>query len=869
MLFLVILLGTICYANRFDIDGSGSSTPAPVFDVYDQIYPAYASLSRGVYIELEYNISSSAKGQQDLILHAVDYAGNDVPILDTNQGLRNIPTLIGAIAIIYTLPQLPDPDGPYLNLTEEALVGLFNGTMAWNDDEVLRYNPFLKEIGVPAQKPALIVPDNAGVGSTLVMTTMLSNISSAWNSTYGVFADNEWPSETFAESSDESIVLRVIRTPYSIGYVASPTAQKFGQEYATIRNPAGQWVRPTIETISRGALDFGSTAQATALNNYYVSVVNGPSPNAYPLLGVTYILMQIGWPSDCSEAYELMRYVVWILADAQAASVAASKGYVSIRSGGGIFNVSRSILSEFTCSNGIRLFEKVMADIAVEQTDSRGKIFAISIGVMCGIVLLLIAAFLTWWFLDQKRTNERLAHGNLVKVDVPDNVKSGVMTPMDEFNRYTQTRKRTKKTLDQTDETHDSVIADVPLPLSNTSAEPTEDRIATMSSTNSAPTSLESSQPYQAAIIGDGSVQGTLRTRNGTVTTADSQSLYGTMQKTGSVIAAPITTRPVWQQKLGWHVAWISFRTLFDFGTVAMTFVAYFGLPPGLTLSISYAVLAVIGALAAVMNAVGGILGIIYHKAKAVELEERHVRRRRRVSIAYLAYVQSEVYRLQVICTRESLYRIMLLIREIPIILVSILILAQDISLTWPLMLSLVFSSVALGFKTRSIPFTINDFLAYKDMRFVLQALRNRESEETPNAANCIPPIPEPDDYDNSSKLTKSPTNLSLQVTEEMSHLELVNLNTTLASSMFDTSNYYPMEQADGSLMPPSVGEVPFPSYRSTTTDASLDGRALSSRSMSSKTNANRRPSFLQKMEKPFEAWMDRDYALGYDLPSD
>jgi hypothetical protein len=86
---------------------------------------------------------------------------------------------------------------------------------------------------------------------------------------------------------------------------------------------------------------------------------------------------------------------------------------------------------------------------------------------------------------------------------------------------------------------------------------------------------------------------------------------------------------------------------------------------------------------------------------------------------------------------------------------------------------------------------------------------------------------------------------------------------------MFDTSNYYPMEQADGSLMPPGAGEVPFPSYRSTTTDTSLDGRALSSRSMSSKTNANRRPSFLQKMEKPFEAWMDRDYALGYDLPSD
>lgn len=95
-----------------------------------------------------------------------------------------------SVAIAYNIPDLApnstnkDLPTSSLNLTQEVLVGIFNGTIAlWNDPAIVLYNPSLAAVN----KTIVVVVRADSSGTTEIFTRALSAFSSEWKLRYSHF----------------------------------------------------------------------------------------------------------------------------------------------------------------------------------------------------------------------------------------------------------------------------------------------------------------------------------------------------------------------------------------------------------------------------------------------------------------------------------------------------------------------------------------------------------------------------------------------------------------------------------------------------------------------------------------------------------
>src|SRR5262249_28620402 len=76
-------------------------------------------------------------------------------------------------------------------------------------------------------------------------------------------------------------------TPGSVGYVELAYAMETGLPVAQIRNQAGTFVDPSLDSITAAAASFADKVPA----DMRTFLVNASGPNAYPLAGFSYILV--------------------------------------------------------------------------------------------------------------------------------------------------------------------------------------------------------------------------------------------------------------------------------------------------------------------------------------------------------------------------------------------------------------------------------------------------------------------------------------------------------------------------------------------------------------------------------------------------
>ena len=97
------------------------------------------------------------------------------------------------ISLSYNVPGMPAEcvditliNNPQcLNLTREAIVGIFNGTITrWNDPLLAKHNPALNSIN----RTIILIVRSDESGTTDVFTRFLATVDEAWNATYGIFA---------------------------------------------------------------------------------------------------------------------------------------------------------------------------------------------------------------------------------------------------------------------------------------------------------------------------------------------------------------------------------------------------------------------------------------------------------------------------------------------------------------------------------------------------------------------------------------------------------------------------------------------------------------------------------------------------------
>jgi phosphate transport system substrate-binding protein len=219
----------------------------------------------------------------------------------------HIPTVLGAVVIIYNLPGLTQP----LKLTGDALAAIFQGQITrWNDARIASQNP---GVALPATD-ILVVHRSDGSGTSYVFTDYLSAVSPAWATKPGRGKEVQWPVGLGAKGN-EGVAGQVKQTPGAIGYTELAYATQNHLATAAIRNAAGEFTGPSIASATAAAA--GAVSTLPSGTDYRVSIVNAPGQGVYPISSFTWIIVYQK-QSDAAKGKKLVDFLHWALAEGQA-----------------------------------------------------------------------------------------------------------------------------------------------------------------------------------------------------------------------------------------------------------------------------------------------------------------------------------------------------------------------------------------------------------------------------------------------------------------------------------------------------------------------------------------------------------------------
>ena len=290
-----------------DLTGAGATFPYPL---YSKWFSAYATKSG---VKINYQPIGSGGGIRQLSEQTVDFGGTDAPMSDAELAkakggaVLHIPMVLGAVVVTYNLPELKNP----LKLTGEVIAAIYQGQITkWNDARIAALNP---STNLPLTD-ILVVHRSDGSGTTFVFTDYLAAVSPAWASKPGKGKEVQWPVGLGAKGND-GVAGQVKQTPGAIGYVELAYANQNKLSVATLKNGAGQFVSPSIASVTAAAAS--AVAALPAGTDYRISVVNAPGAGAYPISSFTWILAYQK-QTDAAKGKKLVDFLRWALSDGQA-----------------------------------------------------------------------------------------------------------------------------------------------------------------------------------------------------------------------------------------------------------------------------------------------------------------------------------------------------------------------------------------------------------------------------------------------------------------------------------------------------------------------------------------------------------------------
>jgi phosphate transport system substrate-binding protein len=283
------------------INGAGATFPYPI---YSKWFDEYAKVDPSV--RFNYQSIGSGGGQKQILAQTVDFGASDGPMTDDNLGkargkILHIPTVAGAVVATYNLP-----GNPSLKFDADAIAGIYLGQIKkWNDPKLTALNPSAK---LPDQD-IVVVHRSDGSGTTYIWTDYLSKISTEWKSKVGTNTSVNWPTG-IGGKGNEGVSGQVKQTPGAIGYVELIYAIQNKMPYAEVKNSAGQFVKPTIDSVT------AAIATADIPDDFRFSMTNAPGKDAYPIAGPTWLLVY-EQQKDAAKGKKLVEFLKWAMKDGE------------------------------------------------------------------------------------------------------------------------------------------------------------------------------------------------------------------------------------------------------------------------------------------------------------------------------------------------------------------------------------------------------------------------------------------------------------------------------------------------------------------------------------------------------------------------
>lgn len=302
------------------INGAGATFPYPLYSKwffeYNKINPKAT---------INYQSIGSGGGIRQITEGTVDFGASDSPMSDAemqkanasngNNNIMNIPTVIGSVVLTYNIPEVKQN----INLTQKAIVDIFSGKITkWNDPEIANANP---GVTLPA-KEIIVCYRTDGSGTTYVFTDFLSKASADWKAQHGTAKDVRFPVGQGGKGN-EGVTGLVKQLAYSIGYVEYVYATQNNLNYANVQNPGGEFVTPSIESLTKAA----EVSVAQMPDDLRQSITNANGAGAYPISSYTYLLIFQN-QKDQTKGKILKEFLSWALTDGQ--KFANSLGYAPL-----------------------------------------------------------------------------------------------------------------------------------------------------------------------------------------------------------------------------------------------------------------------------------------------------------------------------------------------------------------------------------------------------------------------------------------------------------------------------------------------------------------------------------------------------------
>jgi phosphate transport system substrate-binding protein len=304
-------------AQTTDLTGAGSSFAYPIYSKWAAMYAAKTG------IKINYQSIGSSGGIRQLSDEIVDFGATDGPM--TNEQLAkakggailHFPTVLGGVAITYNLPSVRTP----LKLTGDVLADIFLGKITkWNDHRIAALNP---GVSLPATD-VIVVHRADGSGTTYIFSDYLATVSPAWATAVGRGQSLNWPVGLGGKGS-EGVTGQIKQLPGAVGYVELSYATQNRLPAALIRNAAGAWIAPSLQSVTAAAA--GAASKLPANTDYRISIVNAPGKDAYPISSFTWILIY-EHPANAAKGKELINFLRWAYADGEL--VASSLDYAPL-----------------------------------------------------------------------------------------------------------------------------------------------------------------------------------------------------------------------------------------------------------------------------------------------------------------------------------------------------------------------------------------------------------------------------------------------------------------------------------------------------------------------------------------------------------
>jgi len=299
-----------------DLTGAGATFPYPLYSKWFSDYAAKTG------VKINYQSIGSGGGIRQLSEGTVDFGASDSPMSDEDiakakGAVMHFPTVLGAVAVTYNLPEITAP----LRLSGAVLGEIFMGTIKkWNDAKIAALNPGVK---LPASD-ILVVHRSDGSGTTFVFTDYLTAVSPTWASGPGRGKEVPWP-VGLGGKGNEGVSGQVKQTPGAIGYVELAYAKQNKLAFASMQNAAGNFIAPSPESMTAAAA--GVAEKLPGNTDYRLSIVNAAGADAYPISSFTWILVY-EQQADSVKGRKLRDFLRWALTEGE--SQAASLDYAPL-----------------------------------------------------------------------------------------------------------------------------------------------------------------------------------------------------------------------------------------------------------------------------------------------------------------------------------------------------------------------------------------------------------------------------------------------------------------------------------------------------------------------------------------------------------